>query len=275
MVTSHRKLWTFRSFFTEIESQNQNSKRAVLEVAGKDSVAAAIPYLQTHPITELIGIGIFHRGFYDNFYEPELNFQQISTILRNHVPELQTSFYYLDVADLFDWTIVQPMGIIQKHFSQYSPCPPCHLFFHMMRIPLVKHLGATQILTGERAAHDAGLKLNQLPEILGLFTSMMQKQGISLKQPIKNINDDSKIFALLGREWKSVEPFRCIFSKNYLDENGQLHFNVPNLTKTLSIFYYPLFNDIIQYIMRKHCSPDLKWIQQKIQSIISDIPPII
>ena len=268
-ATAPRKLWTFRSFFTEIESQPPNSQRAILEVAGKDSVAAAIAYLQNNHVTELIGIGIFHRGFYGNFSEPEIHFQQISTSLQQKLPQLQTSFYYLDVADLFQWTIVQPMGIIQKHFSQYSPCPPCHLFFHMMRIPLVKHLGVTRIITGERAAHDAGLKLNQLPEILDLFNTLIQKQGITLEQPLKNIHEDEKIFTLLGKDWKSVEPFRCIFSKNYLDEDGQVHFDIPNLIKTLQKFYYPLFDQIIQYIASEQSAPKQKWVKQKIQSIIS------
>ncbi len=93
-----RKLWTFRSFFAEIESHPPNTQRAILEVAGKDSVAAAISYLQNHTVTELIGIGIFHRGFHGNFSEPEIHFKQISAILH-------LEFYYPLFAEIIQYVI--------------------------------------------------------------------------------------------------------------------------------------------------------------------------
>lgn len=276
------EFFTIDTFLQMIPSIPHDLTKICFEVAGKDSAAAIIPILDKiygntteyrildedrHEISEIIGIAMYHHGMYGNFNEPIENFKKVQNLIQKRFGEIQMRFFYLNVAELFEWTIVQPMAIIQKHYGAYSPCPACHLFLHMMRIPLLKHIGCSTLISGERSAHDDQIKLNQLPEILSLFPKFLQNHHISIHQPLIDIEKDGEVYALLGDSWQKSTPFNCIFSKNYLDETGKIPFKISQIKKELTEFYYPLFSKIVSYILRKNATPSHSWIIQEISSL--------
>ena len=141
----------------------------------------------------------------------------------------------------------------------------------MMRIPIATYFGATKFITGERELHGNRKKLNQLPEILSLFKDLLAKRGIELIQPIRKIKEDGEIFKLLGTEWKSAEPFNCIFSKNYYDETGEISFDLHKIIKSITDFYFPLFSATVTYIEKNHKEPEEKWYSEQIEQVIVKI----
>ncbi len=265
------ELITFDKFYSENRSKLENKENFFIsEVAGKDSIAAIIQAARENEIKNLLGIGIFHRSFFGNSLEPNEHFEFINKpIIINKFDS--TNFLYLDVSNLFDRLIIRNTAIVQKYFGYYSPCPPCHLFFHMMRIPIANYYGITKIITGERELHGNRKKLNQISEVLSLFKELLQKEGIELIQPIRKIRTDEKIFDILGDSWKSAEPFKCSFSKNYYDESGEIPFEIQKILKSVRNFYFPLFSSVVEFIKINHKEPQENWFSEKIIHIISKI----
>ncbi|WP_371804086.1 hypothetical protein [Candidatus Lokiarchaeum ossiferum] len=259
------------SDFYQINSKNSSdsSETIIAEVAGKDSIAAILQVAKKSSIKKLVGIGINHRSFYGNIDEPTEHFEYISND-KALLNIKKTEFMYLDVSSLFDLLIVRTLAIVQKHFHYFSPCPACHLFFHMMRVPIAHHLKVAKFITGERDIHGTRKKLNQLPEVLDLLKILLEKEGINLIQPLKSITKDEEIFTLLGKKWVSALPYKCSFSGNYYDENGKIPFNTTNVLNSLSNFYYPLFHETIHYIELHKNEPDWNWIEKTLLDIIEE-----
>ncbi|QEE16575.2 hypothetical protein DSAG12_02405 [Promethearchaeum syntrophicum] len=269
------ELFTLDKFYSEQRSKlDYRESFYICEVAGKDSIAAIIQAVRKYDIKNLLGIGIFHRSFFGNISEPIEHFKSVKDLILQEDIE-SINFLYLDVSNLFDLLIVRNMAIVQKYFGYYSPCPSCHLFFHMMRIPVAEYFGITKIISGEREYHGDRKKLNQLPEVLSLFKELLQNLGIKLIQPIRKIRNDEEIFKILGSSWKSAEPFRCSFSKNYYDETGEIPFEIQKILNSLKRFYFPLFLSVVEYIEINHKEPEEKWLNDKIKQIVSLIDKII
>ena len=265
------ELITFDKFYSAQRPKSESIEYFFIsEVAGKDSIAALIQASREYKIRNLLGIGIFHRSFFGNILEPNEHFKYAKELISQRDFE-STNFLYLNVSNLFDRLIIRNMAIVQKYFGYYSPCPPCHLFFHMMRIPIAKYYGITKIITGERELHGDRKKLNQIPEVLSLFKDLLEKEEIELIQPIRKIKNDEEIFEILGHSWKSAEPFKCIFSKNYYDETGEIPFEIKKILKSLESFYYPLFSSVVNFIIINHKEPDENWYIERINQIISKI----
>lgn len=184
----------------------------------------------------------------------------------------RTKLIYLDIGYLFEYLIIKNMAIIQKYFGYFNPCPACHLLFHMIRIPIAKYYDIHSIITGEREYHGIIQKLNQLPEFLDIFKVMLEKNGINLIQPLRNITQDDKIYNLLGNNWNfDIESSKCIFSKSYYDENGEIPFILEKILLSLETFYYPLFEQVVGFISYKHHEPSEHWIHNKIADLIKKL----
>ncbi|WP_457559001.1 hypothetical protein [Candidatus Harpocratesius sp.] len=274
------QLFTIDRFLKEIPSKNPKSTRMGVEIAGKDSVAAIIKILDEFSeinkdsISEIVGFGMYHTAFYGNFNEPKEHFEKIKEIIYNRYCKIPMRFYYIDVAELFEKVIIRPMTIVQKLFGAYSPCPACHLFFHMMRVPLLHHIGSSILVSGERSAHGSRLKLNQVSEVLSLFPPFLRSHNIKLLQPLFNISDNNEIYKLLGTTWKNAKPYRCIFSKNYLDESDQIYFKISDISDELKLFYYPLFAEIVEYTQKFKKTPNDDWLKNRINEIVLKIKNI-
>ncbi len=265
------ELITFDKFYSENKSKLENKENFFIsEVAGKDSIAAIIQAIRDYDIRNLLGIGIFHRSFLGNILEPNEHFEYVNELISQEKYD-STNFLYLNVSNLFDRLIIRNMAIVQKYFGYYSPCPPCHLFFHMMRIPIANYYGITKIITGERELHGDRKKLNQIPEVLSLFKDLLEKEGIELIQPIRKIKNDDEIYEILGKSWKSADPLKCSFSKSYYDESGEIPFEIKKILKSLKDFYYPLFSSVVEFIKIYHKEPEEKWYIENINQIISKI----
>ncbi len=264
-------LINFKDFYHKYPTNFlDSSEYYIAEVAGKDSIAAIVQIAKNVKNFSILGIGINHRSFFGNLNEPLEHFEYITTN-KSKFTLTNTQFMYLDVSSLFDLLIVRTMAIVQKYFHYYSPCPACHLFFHMMRVPIARHLSISRFITGERDFHGTRKKLNQLPEILDLFKELLEREKIHLLQPLKSITQDKEIFTLLGKDWSSATPYKCSFSGNYYDENGQIPYETQDVLDALIKFYYPLFHETITFIETYHEEPSQDWVKKKIKEIVNQI----
>jgi hypothetical protein len=264
------KYWTLETVFNKLSNPDEISKGkrwVIAEIAGKDSIAAVIKALELNQISRITGIGINHRGFFGNFQEPIEHFLQLENQFLQK-SGIEADFFYLNIENLFENVIIQPMTLIQKHFGYFSPCPACHFLFHMIRIPIARHLGVNTIISGEREAHGTKLKLNQLPPLLDFFSEVVRSFRLELLQSIRYIEEDGEILMLLGRQWVNAAPYRCSFSGNYFDENNALYISPEKILTQLTEFYAPLFTFIVEFVEAKKKEPSREEIRKKIKEII-------
>ena len=50
---------------------------------------------------------------------------------------------------------------LNKRYGFYTPCIMCHMFTHLLRIPVFLNNKCNGIITGERFSHDGNIKANQ------------------------------------------------------------------------------------------------------------------
>lgn len=227
--------------------------------------------LKEYEVKSLLGISLYHQVLYGNKNEPWENFNLLVELFLSKELDF-VPFIYLDVGNLFEQLILHNIAIVQKYFGYFTPCPACHLFFHMMRIPIANFYNIQKIITGERESHNSVKKLNQISEILDLYKSLLEKHQIELVQPIRKIKQDVSIYRILGDQWRNnINTLKCSFSNNYYDENGKIPFELDRIMDSITNFYFPLFSSVIHFISTQHEEPDEQWIREKILKVIDTL----
>lgn len=227
-----------------------------------------IQLFKKNEVKSLLGISLYHRVLYGNKNEPWENFDYLVKLYLSKKLDFMP-FIYLDVGNLFEQLILQNIAIVQKYFGHFTPCPACHLFLHMMRIPIANFYNIQKIITGERESHNSVEKLNQISEILDLYKSLLKKHQIELVQPLRKIKNDVNIYRILGHQWRNnINTLNCSFSKNYYDENGKIPFELDRIKYSITDFYFPLFSSVINFINTQHKEPDEHWFREKILKVI-------
>jgi hypothetical protein len=244
----------FKSERINLENYEGYSKYA-LELAGKDSIAASLKLIKDRKDERLIilPISILHSGFTGSLWDAPMvlsNFEYLKKLVTRKDVVLLNPIIY-DCSKPFNELILRTMGIVQKKYSAFTPCVPCHLFLHLFRIPILKHFEISNLITGERIQHNNRIKLNQTPEILEFYQSKIKSLGINLIQPLKNLTENRSIDDLIVEsksdfdklhniEFKhEIIPDECIFSKNSEDDQGKPVFNSSQFLNQLQEFYYP------------------------------------
>jgi hypothetical protein len=108
---------------------------------------------------------------------------------------------------------------LARRFGFHSPCLACHLYFHALRIPLARALGCRAVVSGEREDHAGDVKINQTAALLDLFTTFMKEFDVELIQPVRRLRDNDAIAALAGKAAPDAD-LECAFAGNYRDAAG-------------------------------------------------------
>ena len=105
---------------------------------------------------------------------------------------------------------------IHQRYGFYTPCIACHLFTHLLRLPLLAETGAAGIITGERHSHQGRLKANQHPLTIECFNEIFAKNGVQMIRPLVEISDTAKVDSYIDDEDVIVHAndLACVFSGN-------------------------------------------------------------
>jgi len=138
-------------------------------------------------------------------------------------------------------------SVLLGKFGFYSPCPGCHLYMHLIRVPLARELSCTKIIGGERESHGDKLKINQIPMALDAYTELLSFAGIELILPLRKIYSYEEIEALVGAGWRAGEKqLKCVFSSNYRFLDGSVRYDEDALRKYFDEFAIPAGKKILQ-----------------------------
>lgn len=203
----------------------QYSNLAVVEMAGRDSIAAPLVFCERHPDVEALLPTVGYTGTeFGDWSVVGRNCDYLRDKLRAIAPHIKVYDPILLGAPRF-WRALagRPAGVFTKRYGIYSPCVGCHLYLHAIRIPLAVALGARWIIGGERESHDGKAKINQMAAALDRFDRFVAGFGIELAQPIRYIDSGNEIAEIVGPDWESVgEQVECVLSGNDRGEDDRM-----------------------------------------------------
>ena len=200
----------------------QTKGLAIVEIAGRDSIAAALEAVRKRDLKALLPT-IAYTG--TEFGDWGVPFKKAS-MLKEELSGKGVRVFdpVLLGAPRFWWRLCGRYAThLFTQFGFYSPCASCHLYLHALRIPLAKKIGCGVVIGGEREFHEERIKINQIGIALDVYVSFAKKFGVELLLPLRHVRKSREIESILGESWEEgAEQLDCVLSKNYLEKDGRV-----------------------------------------------------
>lgn len=245
-----------------VESYRDISSRlAIVEIAGRDSVAAAIRAVEEESFTDLLPTYAFTGTERGSLKTVEEAVRRLKERLRS-----TTVHDLILVGSSRFWQALNGrfIGELISRFGFYSPCIGCHLYLHSVRIPLAVSLGGVDIITGERESHDGILKVNQIGGALKRYQTLSEAFNISLRFPLRDVSSGAEVERIIGSRWEEGnEQLGCVLSGNYRMLNGDISVTRLQVAAYLDEFALPFTKEIISIYLEGRV-PDFMEIARKV-----------
>ena len=218
---------------------------AIVQIAGRDSVAAAVKSVGEEGFTDLLPVYIYTGTEYGPWSSVEEAVRRLSSCL----PETRIHDLLVFGSPRF-WKALNGRFIteLMSRYGFYTPCIGCHLYLHSVRIPLALTLGKIPIISGERERHNGMVKINQISEALDIYQNLAEDFGIRLLLPLRHVVQGDHIDDLLGFKWpEGKEQLSCVLSGNYRQLDGSLNIPAGQVKRYLEEFALPCAEKIITY----------------------------
>lgn len=229
--------WMLNEEDLDILRNEKNS--ALVEIAGRDSIAAAIMAVDERGLKVLLPSIVYTGTLYGNW---KTSFRAVE-VLKNNMTSRNVKVIdpVISGSPPFWWELCGKYNYeFQKKYGFYSPCLGCHLYFHAQRIPLARKLGLSVIVAGERESHDGKIKLSQIGPAIDASTSLCSKFGIDLALPLRMVTEGRRIRSILGNNWEEgQEQLKCVLTRNYLFADGSITFSEESIRSYFKDFALP------------------------------------
>jgi hypothetical protein len=188
---------------------------AIAEISGADSIAAALRFAEGAPGVELIPTYVSTGTEFGSFSAIEGNLD----FLRRELERRGTGRLgdLVRASDPALWRAIngRPVARVIALFGTWLPCVGCHLYLHLMRVPIARETGATVVVSGERFRHGERTKANQEPGTLRAYADVLAHAGLELRLPVEDVSEASVIADLLGPGWPGGSPqMECVLKGN-------------------------------------------------------------
>ncbi len=228
----------------KIEEYRATPGLAIAEIAGRDSVAAAVKSAEDEGFTDLLPTYVYTG----TEHGPWKTVESAVDRLARRLPQVHVHDMIVLGSPGF-WQALNGR-FISKLISRYgfaTPCVGCHLYLHTVRIPLSITLGEVPVITGEREAHDGAIKVNQVSEAMDVYQNLANDFGVRLLLPLRHVSEGTRITEMLGFEWQAgKEQLGCVLSGNYRGLDGSVDATARQVQRYLEEFAEPCAKKIIE-----------------------------
>jgi hypothetical protein len=224
-------------------SHETGARLAIIEIAGRDSVAAAIRAVEEGLFTDLLPTYAFTGTEHGSLRSVEEAVRRLA----NRLPGITVhNLELLGSAGFWQALNGRFISELISRFGFYSPCVGCHLYLHGVRIPLAVSLGGVAVISGERESHDGSLKVNQIPEALERYQTLFRAFGIPLLLPLRHMASGEEVEHILDSKWEEgKEQLGCVLSGNYRMLNGGIGVTPEQVAAYLDEFAVPCAQRIV------------------------------
>ncbi len=194
----------------------------VVEISGADSIAAALRYAEKHPgIDTLVPTYVSTGTEFGDFSGIEGNVSFLREELRRRGDTRLGELVRLGDPTLWRAINGRFASVLAERFGSWLPCVGCHLYLHLMRLPLAQRRGASVVISGERENHDGRMKANQTAAALDAYASVLAHAGVQLALPVRSVATQDELDEILGEHWPGGSPqLACVLSGNERDLDG-------------------------------------------------------
>jgi len=225
---------------------------AIVEIAGRDSIAAALEATKKRNLKALLPT-IAYTGTEFGSWEVPI---KKTYMLKEELSKRGIRVFdpVLLGAPRFWWRLCgRYITYLFERFGFYSPCMGCHLYLHALRIPLARKIGCSVVIGGEREFHQEKIKINQIGVALDAYISFAEKFGIELFLPLRRVRKSKDIESMVSQCWeKGVEQLGCVLSKNYLNIDGDVVFSEGDIKRFFNEFALKEAEDIVKRFLPVH-----------------------
>jgi hypothetical protein len=216
---------------------------AIVEIAGRDSVAAAIAAVREHGFTSLVPTIAYTGTETGDRQAPMRAVDTLRRILGRSVDVHEP----VAVSDPALWSAMnaRPAAELARRFGVYSPCLACHLYLHLLRVPLAWSHGDAPVISGERATHDGRIKLSQTSASMDAAERVLAHAGIALLAPVRNSSGE-QIAELVGPGWNAGgDQMGCQLSGNYVSFDGSVTYDEAGYARYVAEYFEPVGRAVI------------------------------
>ncbi len=248
----------------KIDEYRAMSRLAIVEIAGRDSVAAAIKSVEEDAFTDLLPT----YGYTGTEHGPWESVEEAVERLSRRLPEIRVHNLLVIGSPGF-WHALNGRFITEliSRYGFYVPCVGCHLYLHSVRIPLALMLGDVPIISGERERHNGNVKANQISEALDLYQGLALEFGVKLCIPLRHIADGNRIAEILGFAWpEGKEQLECVLSGNYRQLDGSVNTHIVQIKRYMQEFALPCAKKIVESYAAGRVPDHLKIAAQVLES---------
>lgn len=224
----------------------RESGLAIGEVAGRDSAAAIIKVASFDSVSAVLPTLVYTATEYGSWTTAFENIKRLKGQIEKGYKKRFYDTIILGDAELW-WALNgRFLSVLLDRFGFYSPCLGCHLYMHLVRVPLAKELNCTKIISGEKIKHDRRIKINQTGIVLDAYRKILDYSGIELLFPIRDLSCGSDIVALVGDNWAEGEKqLRCVFSGNYRRLDNEVVYEESKIKKYLDEYIIPVGKGVL------------------------------
>lgn len=216
---------------------------AIIEIAGRDSVAAAVAAVRERGFRELVPTMAFTGTETGDREAPRRAVATLRMLLGDGV--LIHDPVALSDPALWSAMNARPCAEIRRRFGTCSPCLACHLYLHLLRVPLAWSHGNAPVIAGERDSHDGRIKLSQLPEGIEASVRVLAYAGIELIQPIREASGP-EVAALVGGDWdQEAAQLGCQLSGHYVNFDGTVDYDADGYSRYVTEYFEPMGRAVI------------------------------
>lgn len=240
-----------------IAGYKENSGLAIVEMAGRDSVAAALKCIRDEGFTDLLPTYVYTGTEYGNWS----GVPEAVRRLKKRLPEDVRVHDLIVFGSPQLWRALNGrfMSVMVKTYGAFTPCLGCHLYLHISRVPLSVLLGNKPVICGERESHDGSIKINQIKEALDGYKAACGFYNVPLLMPIRYIEDGGKIEDILGLDWQQdMDQLGCVLSGNYRDCDGKNSLQKEYADHFLNDFAIPFVKEVIDEYLNGNVPDHIK-----------------
>lgn|GEM_PF-1520994 len=223
---------------------------ALTDFAGRDSVAAAMVWMEHNEVGTLVPVGDLVPTRYGDWSVYESNWRSMRDQISRRFPSVTVAPWFV-MEDVAAWGFLNGRYINEliTAFGFFTPCLGCHLHFYMMRAVLSSVIGAEVLISGEKELHrDGKRKANQTQVAVDSYARFSQAQGVEQRFPIHKVTSEKDMGRLLGDGWQEGErQLPCVNSGNDQGLDGKLRITEDQIRAYMDGFAVPLATHLVRF----------------------------
>lgn len=220
---------------------------AIAEIAGRDSVAALLAAVEDGHLEAVIPTAVYTGTEYGDWSVLFGTVEKLREALARTSTRLIGDLQLLGSPRLWAALNGRYMRRLSREFGFCAPCIGCHLYVHLVRVPLAWAVGAGNIVSGERESHDGRVKINQTGAALDAYSRVLRSADLELSLPIRSMASGADVEALAGAGWEEGDrQLRCVLSKNYEDSDGTVSIRDEAMGDFLEHFVVPVGKAVVE-----------------------------